>query len=491
MNPSIGPPRGAQLGMTTPSLVLRLRSTAWRHARRVIPLGLAIVALASRSPAEPARVEAPSRLSGPATRIEYEGTLAHEGHYRRPGDVRAYHSRQTYLTDGGDRARLDWMTWREGVPASGPESYLLVGNRVFHRETPGGRWREFGGDRARQARGLASAGLPVSLQRVVRAMGDPRVDMAVAGGRLKRYTRLQAHPRLGDVYDSVTYVYRGPGPVPDSMSMALYLRSDTWRVAQHRAAWSTEPIADSVFAVPTSFDPAPPAEMNDSLEVVPSLVEIAPGVWSADMVDIDSRSLIVEFADHLAVIEAAMGSVVGERIADAARQRWPGKPIRYALFSHYHPHFAGGLRGLIAEGATVITRPGNEAFVRHIASLPFHTKPDRLARHPVPLHVVTFVDRYELSDSTNRLVAFNYGDRSQHTDEFVVFWLPRQKLLFEAELGWMRVNDAPHATRGARTLMAWLGEEGLHVDRFVQSWPMRDHEAVVTWARLDSLVEGR
>jgi hypothetical protein len=458
---------------------------------RVFPLALAVVALASGSPAAPARVGAVRPSSSPATRIDYEGTLLYEAHFRRPGEVQTYHSRQSYLTDGGDRARLDWTTWQDGDTLLVPETYLLVGDRVFHRDAPDQRWRRLGGGRGRQARVLACAGLPVPLQRVAGALGDPRVELRVVGGRLERYTRLQAHPRLGDVYDSVAYAYRGADPAPDSMSMALYLRGENWRLAQHRVAWSGQPMADSLFAAPASFDPPPPAEERDTLSAAPVLVEIAPGVWSADMDDIDSRTLIVEFADHLAVIETADGSANGERIADAARRRWPHKPIRYALFSHYHPHYAGGLRALIAEGATVITTPGNEAFVRRIASLPFRTQPDRLERHPLPLRVVTFADRYELSDSTNRLVAINYGERSQHTDEFVVFWLPRQKLLFEAELGWVRVNGTLRASRRAEPLLAWLGEQGLEVDRIVQSWPMRDNEAVVAWSRLDSLIHAR
>src|SRR5207247_10305969 len=101
----------------------------------------------------------------------------------------------------------------------------------------------------------------------------------------------------------------------------------------------------------------------------------------------------------LAVIETAVGSANGERIVDAARRQWPAKPIRYALFSHYHPHYTGGLRALIAEGATVLTTPGNGAFVQHVATLPFRTQPNRLARHPRPVKVATFADRYDWSDS--------------------------------------------------------------------------------------------
>src|SRR5436190_5496652 len=151
--------------------------------------------------------------------------------------------------------------------------------------------------------------------------------------------------------------------------MPLFSRDASWRLAKHRVSWSAGTVADSLFAMPASVEPAEAAEEQDTLTAPPVLVGIAPGVWSFDMDDIDSRTLIVEFADHLAVIEAAVGSANGERIVDAARRQWPSKPIRYALFSHYHPHYTGGLRALIAEDATVITTPGNEAFVRRVAAL--------------------------------------------------------------------------------------------------------------------------
>jgi hypothetical protein len=238
---------------------------------------------------------------------------------------------------------------------------------------------------------------------------------------------------------------------------------------------------------PTVFKALPAAV--DSLIGEPKIVPLAPGLWAAEMDDIESRSMIVEFANHLAVIEVAASSANGERLADAARRRWPKKPIRYALFSHHHPHYLGGIRAMIAEGATVITTPGNEAFVREISTLLFESEPDRLARTPRRLNIRTFQDRIELADSTNQLIAINYGERSQHTDEFAVFWFPRAKLLFEAELGWVRVDGKLRASRRATALLPWLKEQKLDVDRIVQSWPMRENEASLTRTELEALVQ--
>ena len=361
---------------------------------------------------------------------------------------------------------------------------------MFHRNSPADAWQEYEGPRAVQGRLQACAGLPAALER---ALHSDRPGSGEAWsrsqGRLDRYTRLWPHPRLGDVRDTVAFFYRDAGPAPDSMEMALHGRDWNWRLTARRIAWSATPCADSLFAVPVHVEPAPRSEEDDSLAAVPPFTRVAPGLWSVDLPDIDSRTLVVEFADHLAVIESAVGSANGERIVDAIRRQWPSKPIRDALFSHYHPHYTGGLRALIAAGATVITTPGNEAFVHRVAGYPFGVAPDRLARQPHPVRVETFSDRHELADAGNRMVAFNYGERSQHTDEFVLFWFPRQQLLFETEQGWIGSGGTLRAGRRAKDLSAWIGENGLDARRILQGWPMRDTEASLTLAELDSLVK--
>jgi hypothetical protein len=422
------------------------------------------------------------------TTVEYRGTLLYVAHARHPGDVRPYHALERCFTDG-NRVRMDGTTWAEGDTTRSPETYLLIGDRMFHRDSPGKPWQTFvpSSRRERQMRLEGTAGFPATLERVTRARRDSLDQWQRTGDRLHRYTRLWAHPRLGDVRDSVEYLYRGSDPLPDSIGLAVYHRDANYRILLRRVSVSHERIADSLFAAPGSSTVDPETFDDDTLRVVPPLVEVAPGLWTVELADIDSRTMIVEFADDLAVLEMAVGSANGERIIDAAHRKWPNKPIRYASFSHYHPHYTGGLRAAMAEGATIITTPGNEAFVRSLVELPFVSQPDRYARQPRPPQVVTFSDRYELADSTNRLVAINYGAKSDHTDEFVLFWFPRQKLMFEAEQGWSSVDGKLRAGKRARALLAWLPEQKLDVERFVQCWPMKDNAAILTRAGLDSL----
>jgi len=424
-------------------------------------------------------------------RIEFEGTLFYEAHYRRPGEVHPYHSRQTFSTDGRGNVRYDWTTWEDGDKDIAPESFLLTGGRIFHREAPDRPWFEYSGLRARRARLQACAGLPRMLDNERFAGANEHENWMRSNGRLKLYTLSQPHPRLGDVCNSVAFGYSGSDPVPTTLVMTNYSRDENWWLTARRLESSSNPLPDSLFEGPTNAAQAPPNQEDESLGPVPPFISISPGIWLADLADIDSRTLIAEFSDYLAVLEIGVSSANGERVVDAIRRQWPAKPVRYVLFSHYHPSYTGGLRALIAEGATVITTPGNADFVGRVARYPFRLQPDRLARHPKPLHLKTFTDRYVLGDAANQVVAFNYGARSQHTDEFVLFWFPRQRLLFETEQGWFCANGELRASGRARGLLSWIAERGLDVDRIVQSYPMRDTPAALTREKLASLADLR
>jgi len=457
--------------------------------------------------------KAPAPAPGRCLEIQYEGVLQLEAHFRKPGDKQPYRSRQRFFADGRGAVRLDWTTWLDGDSAGAPESWLLSGKTLLYRETPDRAWRAVGADRREQVLGQVTAGFPWEVARTLRGIATMPAARATGGGpggvwslsdgttpgaggvalrpvdgALISYLTTRAHPRLGDVRDGVLYTYGEAGGVPTELRQIVHERDQQWAMTEKRVAFRTDAPVDSLFALPATFEAPEPA---DSMAAAVSLTAIAPGLWSVDMDDLNTRSLVVEFADKTAVIEAAIGSGNGERIVDAVKRQWPSKPVRYFFFSHYHPHYAGGLRAFVAEGATIVTTPGNEHFVRQMADLAFTLRPDRLARAKKALALQTYAKRFELADSTNRMVAVNLGTRSDHTNEFAVFWFPRQRVVFETEQGWVTVDGKTRATRRAERFLKTLEEEGIAPERLVQSWPMRGTPAAMTRMELDSLVTVR
>lgn len=106
------------------------------------------------------------------------------------------------------------------------------------------------------------------------------------------------------------------------------------------------------------------------------------------------------------------------------------------LFGHHHPHYTGGLRAFAAAGAIVLAPAGNARAAEALLRRPFTLAPDRLARSGLTPRVEAFRGRRVIEEGPTRIEAIDIGAASEHTDEYVVFYLPRQRLLFQGDLGW-------------------------------------------------------
>lgn len=143
---------------------------------------------------------------------------------------------------------------------------------------------------------------------------------------------------------------------------------------------------------------------------------------------------------------------------------------------------------MVAAGATIVGGPAGTRWVEHLARLPFRRAPDRLARSGAAPTVHAFTGRFVLEDASGRLEAIDIGAESEHTDEYVVFYLPRARLLVQGDLGWFRAKDGTlRASRRARALLAAIDRRGLAVDTVAQSWPVHDVPATLSLVELRAL----
>jgi glyoxylase-like metal-dependent hydrolase (beta-lactamase superfamily II) len=496
----------------------RWRATAGL-ASLVATLLVAPQRLAGESPAGDARAEAreAARLldralapyaalaEGERTVLEaaYEGTLDLEGHYRRPHETRPMVSRQRFLTDGRGHVRLDWTRREPGDDAGATESTLVLGGRVLQRASEDAPWKELSGVEADDARYMATLGLPVEFAREARAnAAEARVvsgrgDVVAAplcgalrslrldGGRVATVERVRADTRLGDVLDRVAYEgysTQAGVPLPAVLQIEQHESDSAWRLDAKLAEARRRPLAPGELDLPPGLAPAAAARAV-------RVERLAAGVFALVLEDVDLRALAVEAEDHLILLETGLTGDAGERLVDALRERFPHKPIRYALFGHYHPHYTGGLRAAIDAGATIVVAPGNEAYVREIAARRFALAPDRLARSGRALRVEVLRGRREFGRD---LVALDIGTRSNHTDEYLVFYVPRARLLYQGDLGWFtRADGTRVAGSRAAGLLEALDAAGLEVERLVQSWPVAGNAAEISMAELRQLVAAR
>jgi glyoxylase-like metal-dependent hydrolase (beta-lactamase superfamily II) len=157
---------------------------------------------------------------------------------------------------------------------------------------------------------------------------------------------------------------------------------------------------------------------------------VVDGVWF--LAGGSHNSVVIEMKDHLVLVEAPLGEGRTGPVIDQARKLAPGKPIRYVINSHQHFDHSGGLRTAAAEGATIVTQAQNKAYFERVFANPNTISPDRLAKSGKRAQFRGVDDKLTLSDGTRTLELYRIGD-NHHTDSFLMVYLPKEKLLIEAD----------------------------------------------------------
>ena len=107
------------------------------------------------------------------------------------------------------------------------------------------------------------------------------------------------------------------------------------------------------------------------------LVELAPNVQHVQ--GGGANNLIVAMKDHLVVFDAPYGETQSRWVIDAAKAKYPGKPIKYLVLTHHHMDHTGGMRTFVAEGATVIVPAPGKAYFEALARGAAHDRAGRAA----------------------------------------------------------------------------------------------------------------
>jgi len=165
--------------------------------------------------------------------------------------------------------------------------------------------------------------------------------------------------------------------------------------------------------------PAPAATPMVTIE------KVADGLWSLN--GAGTRSLAVEFADHIVMLEGPTSDTRSKAANDLVRQTVPNKPIRYVVNTHAHYDHAGGLREYVAEGITVITHESNKAFLEQAWARPWTIEPDMSPTSNKPM-IETVADKRVLSDRTHTVELYFMPNHQHHSGQLIAY-LPKERIL--------------------------------------------------------------
>ena len=208
--------------------------------------------------------------------------------------------------------------------------------------------------------------------------------------------------------------------------------------------------------MPASSTPAPPAAQAVDVSVEP----LGQGLWF--LAGQSHHSFLVEFSDHLLLIEAPQSEARTLGVIAKARELKPDKPLTQLVTTHHHFDHTAGLRAAISEGLTVITHAGNKAFIEEMARRPHTLQPDALAKNPKPVTVQTVEEELELKDATRTVVLYHVAG-SPHSDTMLMAYIPKERLLVEVDVFSPGAQAQPYAAN----LLQNVTRRKLQIDRIV------------------------
>ncbi len=212
-------------------------------------------------------------------------------------------------------------------------------------------------------------------------------------------------------------------------------------------------------------------------------VELSPGVQH--VTGGSHHSLLVEMRDHLIVFDAPVSDSYSKWVLDAAKAKYPGKPVKYLVLTHHHMDHAGGLRAYVAQGATIVAGRGTAAHYRRVLAAPFTRNPDLTSRDLRHTRIVEVTDKYVLTDGAREVHAYVI-DPNPHAEGLLIGYLPETRLGFVTDIWSPGAGPLPDKLDPAlAALVAGVKRAGISPLRFAGG-----HGSVADYAPLAAL-EGK
>jgi glyoxylase-like metal-dependent hydrolase (beta-lactamase superfamily II) len=305
------------------------------------------------------------------------------------------------------------------------------------------------------------------------AFGKYRINGTInPEGLLERVQTWVPNPVVGDMYYENVYTqYREVGGVqiPRFHQHQDYDDgANAPNVSGGDHAFGLETVSDLQANV-TDAALTVPSDVRNA-RVQPVRVEsqsVGDGVWLVG--GGSHHSVVVEFGDHVAVIEAPLNEERSLAVIDEVYRLMPGKPIRYIVTTHHHWDHLGGLRAYVHEGATVVTHESNKPYYQEVLRAgPWILEPDRYSLHPPEEWSEGYIfetvnEKYVLADGTRRVELHNVQGLA-HAAGMLMAYLPSDKILVQADL-LNSLAQPPNAS--TRALQRNLGRLNLDVETIV------------------------
>jgi glyoxylase-like metal-dependent hydrolase (beta-lactamase superfamily II) len=253
----------------------------------------------------------------------------------------------------------------------------------------------------------------------------------------------------------------------DGMKLPHHVRilkgGEPYSDVQYASIVVNDPKAAEILAVPPGLTEQAQAAAGQADFFPMKLVRVANGVYQAQ--GFRHHSMVVEFPTFLAVVEAPYLETQSRMLVREAARQFPDKPIRYAAVTHFHFDHTGGVRGIAAQGATILVTKEHEPAIRKLLETPHTHPPDDLAKAGDKAGMIeTYEGTKEIKEGNQTLQLITFSG-SPHTEPMVMAYVPSSRILFQSDLWFPGTGGA--GSPAAKQLMEAIEMAKLRVTTMV------------------------
>ena len=283
---------------------------------------------------------------------------------------------------------------------------------------------------------------------------------------LTKYGYLYADPFAGDSEIAQTYSnYRTVGKLKLPGARTLYNSGGVIQEAEYTDLQINTKPAETVFDGPDGFEKLAAAPANPA---PPAVAKVAEDVYMLNGLAGGTHNIMfVAFNDHILVLEAPEQILYASNSVQALakiKETVPGKPIKYLVLTHHHADHAGGFREYVAEGATIVTTAGNKNYLEKAVALQSTLLPNFSLKNKLKIEVIENKKRV-FQDDKHVVEIYDIGP-NPHANEMLVAYLPKEKILFQADMLNPAANGSiPIAQDATVSFSEKLQQLGLQVEK--------------------------
>jgi glyoxylase-like metal-dependent hydrolase (beta-lactamase superfamily II) len=279
--------------------------------------------------------------------------------------------------------------------------------------------------------------------------------IGVNTGRIARLSTMASDPLLRDVAVDVHYAdwTPAPGGLQFPLRVALTVDGEILLEETRGSVEANVALDAADFAFPDGAAPSMSAEdaargamsahyhqefsgiglrpVFDGLQTNVVATEVAPGVFH--LTGGTHHSMAVEQNDRVVLVEGPLYDARSAALLDWTASQFPGKPVSHVISTHFHIDHSGGLRELVAAGATLVAGEASEPLYRRVLAAPSKLVPDGLEANPTDASLMLVPESgITLTDATHpvhvrRLV-------TGHAADMVIVELVNDEIIFESDL---------------------------------------------------------